>query len=278
MIALKLKRNESFSIRDGWIDKAINSLNDEKNIFYKNDGITILGIGANMVKSLKYWLSASNIIAGKDNNLTDFGKLIYRYDRYLEEAFTWYLIHYYLCSNFDSNPVFYSFFNNINISNITKKELVEFLIDLYTSNGYTFNEKSLEDDVSVLLKTYSITNLGDNPEDNYNCPLSNLRLLSERRNKYTKEKTKLSSINYLIVFFALQNLYEDKFDIIESMSVECSPCKIFNLDKNSFYQMIEEMKNDDLIVVNKTAGLNTVYFKTRLTLSDIFEKFYGGDK
>ena len=100
MIALKLKRNESFSIRDGWIDKAINSLISEENIFYKNNGIRILGIGANMVKSLKYWLFASRIIEGKDNALSNFGKLIFKFDRYLEDNFTWYLIHYFLCSNF----------------------------------------------------------------------------------------------------------------------------------------------------------------------------------
>ena len=65
---IKLKRNESFYIREGWFEKAINCIADNEgvNIFYKNDGISYLGIGSNMVKSLKYWLKAANIIEGKD--------------------------------------------------------------------------------------------------------------------------------------------------------------------------------------------------------------------
>ena len=276
MIALKLKRNESFSIRDGWIDKAINSLISEENIFYKNNGIRILGIGANMVKSLKYWLFASQIIEGKDNALSNFGKLIFKFDRYLEDNFTWYLIHYFLCSNFETNPVFYSFFNDIKVSNFTKKELIELLNNDYLSKSYAFNEKSLEDDISVLLKSYTFTNSSDNPEDNYNCPLSNLRLLSESHGKFSKEKSRLSSLHYLVVYYALTNMYEDKFDISDSMIEQSSPYKIFNLDKNSYFQLIEEMKNDELIILNKTAGLNIVYFKQRLSLEEIFNKYFGG--
>ena len=89
------KRNESFYIRDGWFGKAIQTISETStNIFYKNDGIIYLGIGANMVKGLKYWLTAADIIEGKDNHLSLFGKLIYTYDPYLDSQFTWFLIHY----------------------------------------------------------------------------------------------------------------------------------------------------------------------------------------
>lgn len=52
---IKFKKNESFYIRDGWFDKALNTIaeNQENNIFAKNNGIRMLGIGANMVKGLR---------------------------------------------------------------------------------------------------------------------------------------------------------------------------------------------------------------------------------
>ena len=66
---LKFKKNESFYIRDGWMEKAINTIknNEGTNIFAKNDGINYLGIGSNMVKGLKYWLQASRIIESSAN-------------------------------------------------------------------------------------------------------------------------------------------------------------------------------------------------------------------
>ena len=67
---LKFKKNESFYIRDGWFDKAINTIYEsEENIFAKNNGIINLGIGANMVKGLRYWLRASGIISSLPNKI-----------------------------------------------------------------------------------------------------------------------------------------------------------------------------------------------------------------
>ena len=44
---LKFKKNESFYIRDGWFEKAINTIdaNKEINVFAKNNGTSMLGIG-----------------------------------------------------------------------------------------------------------------------------------------------------------------------------------------------------------------------------------------
>ena len=63
MSDLKFKRNESFYIRDGWFQKAIHSIhNSQENVFSGTRGVDELGIGSNMVKGLKYWLTASGIL------------------------------------------------------------------------------------------------------------------------------------------------------------------------------------------------------------------------
>ena len=59
MEKLKLRRHESFAIREGWIEKGLNAVNQHHKLtFSKSDGVKILGIGSNMVKSLKYWMVA----------------------------------------------------------------------------------------------------------------------------------------------------------------------------------------------------------------------------
>ena len=116
MIKLRLKRHGSFSIREGWFEKAINSIKEnEKSIFGKENGVAILGIGANMVTSLRFWLIASDIIHEKTSLLSDFGNLLVEYDPYLDTNFSWWMIHQHLISNFKEIPVFNIIFNNINI-------------------------------------------------------------------------------------------------------------------------------------------------------------------
>ena len=55
-----------------------------------------LGIGSSMVRSLKYWLRSARIIDPVTHKLSEFGELLYRYDRYLEDPFCWFLIHFFL--------------------------------------------------------------------------------------------------------------------------------------------------------------------------------------
>ena len=100
-MTLKLKKHETFYIRDGWFEKALNTIEENEgiNIFFKNDGVKYLGIGANMVKGLKYWLKAAGLIDDKSNKLTSNANIILENDRYLGEDFTWFFIHYCL-SNF----------------------------------------------------------------------------------------------------------------------------------------------------------------------------------
>ena len=57
-IKLKLKRHESFSIREGWLAKGIKNVREYRNVFALPNATDILGIGTNMIKSLKYWMTA----------------------------------------------------------------------------------------------------------------------------------------------------------------------------------------------------------------------------
>lgn len=277
--SIKFKKSESFYIRDGWIEKALNAINDNSNIniFSKNSGIKILGIGSNMVKGLKYWLLAAGLIQsnGKNIELSNLGKLIVKYDKYLEEDFSWFIIHYNLCTNMNECPIFYGVFNS-NINSFTKNEALEMIIDDFSSTNIIFKREYVEEDLNVFLKSYINDNLVDNPEDNYVCPLSNLNLLLKKQNIYKKNRPIYNNLSYLIVYYALLNVYDQESFLIEE---ECetinSPSKIFNLDKNVLIKYLEEMKKNNLITINKTAGLNSIYFEKKLSIDEIFKEYYG---
>lgn len=278
---IKFKKNESFYIRDGWYEKALNTIaeNKEGNVFYKNNGITMLGIGSNMVKGLKYWLNASNIIetVGSKTVLGRLGKNIYKHDRYFETLFSWYFVHYFLATNYVECPVFYGTFN-ADLKSFKKQDLVIYLSSIFSVDGFEIKNEYIDEDTSVLLKTYISDQIVENPEDNYICPLSSLKLLKKNGDRIEKNRPSYQSLSYLIIYYALTMLYEFKpFKIEDSMNDINSPYLLFNLDKNMYLQYLEDMKKNGLITINKTAGLNTVYFEKKLTLEDVFEMYFGGD-
>ena len=280
MSNLKFKKNESFYIRDGWFEKAINTINENTdNIFSKNNGISILGIGSNMVKSLKYWLVASNIIESSINKtvLSDLGNLILKYDQYLESNFSWFLIHHNLCKNVTECPLFAELFNS-DIKTFTKNDFIKLVQFDLNQMDIIVKKEYIEDDTSVLLKSYFNEALYDNPEDNYICPLSNLKLLEKRNDVYFKSKPLYTSLSYLLVYYCLITTYNEKSFVIEdSLNDLNTPLNIFNLDKNMYLQYLDEMRKKGLITINKTAGLNTVYFEKRLSLEEVFVEYFGGD-
>ena len=276
-MALKLKRSESFYIREGWIEKAINTIKEaDHNIFTKNEGVRYLGIGSNMVKGLKYWLKASNIIAdSKFNELTDFGNTLFMYDRYMDSKFSWFFVHYFLSTNKEDCPIFYYVFSQQPVKSFAKNDLTDLIIEQYTEEAGNINRKNLEADINTFVKSYITEEVITNPENNYACPLSSLNLIKKTRNKYSLCAPAYNSLHYLVVYYALTQLYEESFVIEESMELEKSPVKVFNLDKYVYLQYLDEMRQAGLVTINKTAGLNTVYIDEHLTLNQIFERYFG---
>ena len=278
---IKFKKNESFYIRDGWFDKALNTIaeNQENNIFAKNNGIRMLGIGANMVKGLRYWLQACDIIntTASKTTIGSLGTLILTWDRYFETSFTWFMIHYHLCLNYEECPVFFGTFNST-LKTFKKQDLIQYLKTVFEMDGYETKDEYIDDDTSVFLKSYLNDEQIENPEDNYVCPLSSLKLLRKAQDRIEKIRPTYNSLSYLIVYYALANLYRYKeFKIEDSFEQIGSPYLLFNLDKNMYLQYLEEMKRNGLITINKTAGLNTVYFEKKYDLNTIFRKYFGGE-
>ena len=126
------------------------------------------------------FLNATKLIEEKNREimLSDFGSIINGYDPYLEDIFSWWLIHINMITNIDDAYIYNLFFNKCNIKTFTKRELYEKLYALLTNEKLTFNENILQDEVNMIIKTYTIDEKIDNPENNFICPFSTLILLA----------------------------------------------------------------------------------------------------
>lgn len=58
---MKFRAHDTFAIRKGWLNKGLRNIENAPDVFISKEKnpMDVLGIGANMVKSLRYWLQAT---------------------------------------------------------------------------------------------------------------------------------------------------------------------------------------------------------------------------
>lgn len=281
---VKLKGHESFSIREGWITKGLYEINKNENLFSEKNATEILGMGTNMVKSLKYWLLTSRLIEESKKckyELTELGNLIYKYDLYIENIFTLYMIHLQIVLNEEKALIWNMFFNHCNFKEFTKKECIEHIEYMLENDNKEYNKKLLLDEINICLKTYIDEDKNSNPENNFTCPLTELNLIRKvARDKYQRNNSNMEMLNEYVVYWVILKQCEERnsIKIEELLTEKNSTAKILNLEKVELNEYLEILKRKKLITINKTAGLNMVYINKRYTLEEIFKIVLGEEK
>lgn len=276
---VKMKRHESFSIREGWLSKGLIAVQKDSKVFSSDESTDIFGIGTNMVKSLKYWLYATNLIVDKHNSieLSNFGKLILQYDSYMEDEFTWWMVHLNLLLNQDDFYVGNLFFNKCISKNFSKEDVFNIVSDTMNTKKLEYNEKILVDEINTVIKTYVIDNSNDTPENNFNCPLADLELLKRiSKDNYERLKPNYRNLNYLVVYYLTLKVLDGReyLSIDELLKSQNGPARLLNLDKNLFNDYLDDMRRNELISINRTAGLNMIYIQKPLSLDEVFEEYF----
>ena len=162
-MAMKFRAHDTFFIRKGWLSKGMKYVHSKPDVFVAKDEnpMDVLGIGANMVKALRYWLQAVGLTeepnSGKRvQTFTPLGQSVFTNDRYIEELGTLYLLHYRLSSNKTDATAWYYFFNEFTMSEFSRDDFVEFLqrrIRMEDSDA-AVAIRSLNDDFSCIINTY----------------------------------------------------------------------------------------------------------------------------
>lgn len=162
-MAMKFRAHETFFIRKGWLSKGMKYVHAREDVFVskQENPMDVLGIGSNMVKSLRYWLQAVGLteepsIGRRVQRFTELGKLVYKYDRYIEEMGTLYLLQYHLASNQEEATSWYFFFNEFNMSEFSRDDFVAAIQRNIRMSETSDNVaiRSLNDDFSCIISTY----------------------------------------------------------------------------------------------------------------------------
>lgn len=282
-ISIRLQGHEKFALRDGWLNKGLNQIEDNPHVFQGKEGPDILGIGNNMVKSLRYWLNAFELIEekpGKGASLSSFGQIIKQYDPDFEDIFTIWLLHSKIANNSSQATTWYLFFNKCDIEEFDKEELIKILtreLKKYAV-GKSFSEQSLANDVDVLLNMYGKDKKIEDPEDKNVSPLAQLGLIGKNDGKYVKKRADRRKFGEWILLYELAGIFEKEKSISIDAIAGTMDCiaSVYNLSRILINELLDIISSMGYIYVNRTAGLDVIYKNDEKTMCqlEIIKEYY----
>jgi hypothetical protein len=287
---MKFRAHDSFYIRKGWLSKGLKNIQEDPTVFVRKDRnpMDTLGIGANMVKAMRYWLQAVGLTteptSGRRNQvITELGNIIWDNDRYMEEIGTLWLLHYRLASNKEEATAWYYFFNKFSLTEFTADDFLTHMKKYLLENNSEVADTSIDGDFSCMLNTY-IPRIKSNPkkvnpEDNLDCPLGELGLIDiidRRKRLYKKSQPKKDTLHPLVILAViLDNIKgETSIRISSLQNDECNVGKIFNLDVIALTSLFYKLELMKLIKVVRTAGLDVIKINTDMTFLDCVGEYY----
>ena len=290
---MKFRGHETFFIRKGWLYKGMSNIVKEPGVFQGAAGnpMDVLGIGANMVKSLRYWLTATQLTSepktGKKNqNLTELGEIIFKNDAYIEEIGSIWLIHYMLATNSDDATSWYIFFNEFNKTEFTVEDFHSAIfkyVRMQEGDASLPSDRAIEEDFTCIMNTYvpraRLNPAKVHPENNIDCPLGELGLIDvidKRNGIYKKSVPKLEMIPQLVLLAAIIKSAngEKEIRISSLQNDKLQIGRIFNLDSITLINALYHLETTGLIKVIRTAGLDIIRIETDMSFLECVEAYY----
>lgn len=244
-------QHQSFYLRDRWLSKAIKNIEVNNSFFFEKDAFEKMGLGKNMVQSLKHWIIATKLFEEvRDDNqkyhqITSLGKFIKEKDRAIKYYNTAGLLHQSLTTNRDISTTWYWFFNVYTETAFTREEVLEELTKwVQNREKRVVSENSLKRDIDCLIKLYTSGGSAADPEEIILSPLYKLDLLEERNGVIHKKEAKMDKSNMLLVGYTLLKYMQGRnlsaISIDDLVHKEELLGKLFNMKRSTIVSLISD--------------------------------------
>ena len=274
---MRFGAHQTFHLRGSWLHKGLMAINKDPEILSKATAGEKLGMGKNMVESLRYWLEATQLAVKEDSALymTELADTIFENDPYLELDGTIQLIHYMLATNEDSATVWHWFFNKFSATEFEADSLSIYLQSYISSNtDRKIKDTTLHKDIKCLLRMYRSEAYDQkyDPETNNPSPFSRFKWIEKKDNRYVKRELNSTEIDPLLFTYTLYLFWTDKLLEVQSIDIddiankENSPGLVFGLSVDQCVQQIEFINRtypNKYLTYNKAGGYFIVNMNKR---------------
>lgn len=246
--------HETFHCRSFWLKKGFEFVKG-KGAFGEESAIAKLGVGKNMVLSIKYWLRAFGITNLQDQiNYDGPGFHLFEkgLDPFLEDAASLWILHYFLVTN-NYASIYYLLFNEFRKerTEFTREQVLRLVKRKCEETSTPYNEKTILRDISVFVKNYlRPIQVTQNIEDEYSGILLELNLLKEIKEdviestkKYAIESADREDIPWQIILFGILSFSSQKIiSFNDLLSKPCSVGLVFAMSPSGLAKKINEIE------------------------------------
>ena len=270
--------HESFACKSHWLKRGYDFVMAERD-FNDDDAVVYLGVGKNMVASIRFWLKAVGLL--KDDQLEDIAGYLFNDDNgkdpYLEDIGTLWLLHFMLVNTEYATIYKTAFVDYHRQRNIIEKGKLQNYIKHTCFEGTSYknlyNDNTVKRDIGVMLHNYC-SKSNANLEDS-NCLLAPLNLISEAdKETYVFNYDTRSDVPNLIFLYAMLV----KFEGLNSISFEdiAELALIFCLTNNDLLNIIKKLCDlyPSEIVFSDVAGIKELQFRATLNPTDVLDRYY----
>lgn len=274
--------HETFTLRYGWLKKSYDAVKsakdaqDSRAIFFDDDAIAKLGVGKNMVRSMRHWCISCGVIA-EDATIgmlmpTEIGDLLFAedgLDPYLENPGSLWLLHWNLCSGDNLNGLKTTWYWAINYFSepvFTRDRLVEKLARVAVERNWASGSQvTLKRDVECFVRCYEMRHVQDlsSIEDSLDSIFSELGLLTRSGHQaFSFVRGEKPSLPNSVFVYALNNFWKRHSETMslsfDSIAYDIgSPGRVFMLDEAALAErllMLEDFTKG-VFRWSETAGL-----------------------
>jgi hypothetical protein len=293
--------HETFPFRFAWMKKGVDAVTENEAIFTQDDAMTRLGVGKNMVRSIRHWCLAADVIQEYQPDLlsrspslrvSDLGRMLFHddgWDPYLEDPATLWLLHWKIASNARRATTWFWAFSYVFEPEFTRDSLLTALHQWAETGGWKrIAASSLKRDLDCFLRTYiaSRQNQGAVLEDTLDCPLVELGVIREAGDRHTFQFNRgpQPDLPTGVLLYATLDYWQRAAPSAETISLHDlayhagSPGRLFQIDEDSLAARFEQMEEwtKRQVTYGETAGLRQLYRKREVAPLDLLAKTYAG--
>ena len=290
--------HETFPFRYTWLKKAVDAVADDGCAFYDEDAVVRLGVGKNMVASIRHWGVVTGMLEGapgrcggrvRQLQATDLGRNLFRdggWDPFLEDPGTLWLLHWQIASRPAGATTWWWVFNQFPGTIFTRGELLDALQTLGSQRGWTrLTAATLKRDVDVFLRTYAPQGRRNTVlEDTLDCPLAELGIIraSRRDQTYALVRGDHETLPDEVFAWALAEHLARRASGVQTVTLEelsfgdGAPGRVFCLDEPGLLGRLDRIEalTEGGVVFDETAGLKQVYVHRAPDPTTLLHRYY----
>lgn len=274
--------HESFPCKTLWLKKGYDFVVQGRD-FNRPEAVVYLGVGKNMVASIRYWLRVFGLSEG--DQPTWLGNYLFDdangKDKYIEDLATLWLLHFHLVFNQFAtlyHTVFCGYqkghtqFDRDQIATYVKLEMIE------ADKQSAYNENTVRKDIAVLVQNYALPRKAQSNED-FSSMLIDLDLIrqtAEGKGYYFNIEGK-RKVEKEIFLYALLMLKEREGD--NTLSYDTIQDEIgltFCMQDVETIEMLKLLSKDysQYVSYNDNAGIRIVQFTNDIDKKQVLNDYY----